>query len=205
MPHPQRRMRALAAALLAAAAFVATPAQAASLHYDFDVNWTLGPLRGQTSSGRFEFDAALARPLAAYNATDLLSAASFTVLSRSYTTPAIHSGWLTFDATGRVDGFALGSNCRPGVCTARPGDPDQFFVTLLRARPPNAPGWFATVGDSADFSSAAFAGDLRLASAVDEPPPWALLLAGAGWWLARGRRRAAPRCPEVAGAVSPGP
>jgi len=85
-------------------------ASGASIMYDFRVDATSGVLSGDTASGNFTFDSGtIPSGGGTVGATNLLTALSFRWDGITYNASTANTGWLTFNARGRVTFLVLGT------------------------------------------------------------------------------------------------
>lgn len=152
----------------------APSAQATSIHYDFTVDVTTGPLSGTTTNGSFSYDSSSITPGAYHVALGLLTALDFTFNGITYTSATANTGWLAFDAAGNLNNFAFGNSCGAGNCGVTIGTNDWFVSTnLFRYGAPN----FGQVGEGSVTHALA---------PVNVPEPGTLGLFGLGALLLAG-------------------
>lgn len=152
-----------------------------SMTYDFTVDATSGPLFGDTSSGRFQFDSsAIPSGGGTVHATGLLSALNFTWDGIAYSANTANTGWLTFDSMGGLIFFAFGNHCTALSCGVN--SPSSEWLAS-----PGIGGFvYSANTDVLGFADVSYS----IATSVPEPTTLGLLGLGlAGLGLAQFQRR----------------
>ena len=159
-----------------AIALVAVPAQAAPLSYSFEVTATSGTLNGTTATGMFTFNDTIIPPGGGpVYGINLLTDLSFTWNGISYDESSANTGWLTFDASGKLIYPGFGNNCNAGSCGVERISV-QWYVT--------GDSYFAySTGEEIGEGTSSF----KPAAAV--PEPTTMLLLGLGLVGLAGVRR----------------
>jgi hypothetical protein len=174
------------AAILAACSI---QAQAATISYDFVIDWIDGDLAGRSSAGSVSLDAALAQPGASYKRPDLLTDFQFSLRGQNFSLKDVTTGYLSFDGAGKLFALGVGTDCQPGICYVHGGQPASFAISYYATNAPDT--FFASNGNPA-FGTLNGKGAFSVASSVPEPATAVLVgisLCGVG--LAA-RRRALP-------------
>lgn len=162
--------------ILAVLMTVATlSAQAATITYEFVINWVDGDLVGSSSSGAVTIDAALALPGASYRRPDLLTDFQFSVRGQDFTLQDVTSGYLSFDDKAQLQALGVGTDCKPGVCYVYSGQPASFAISYFAAYAPDT--FSASNGNPAGFTVNG-KGAFSIASSVPEPSVWCLTMLG---------------------------
>lgn len=127
--HLRSTIAWLAFAAAASGFAVAPTANAAPVTYGFSVHVDDGPLAGVDESGTFSYDSSLATPNAWLHQTGLLGAFDFSFNGSTYGVATVDTGWLQFDASGKLAAFTFGNACdTDGDCWMHPGQ-DTWYVT----------------------------------------------------------------------------
>lgn len=178
-------------ALLAAMGIAAfTPAAwATPVAYAFTVSDFSGPLAGNTYHGTFAYDSGSVVAGGSAHGVDLLTALDFTFNGVTYDAGMANTGWLGWDATGKLDWFSFGTDC------------DAFGCGVDIDTDPDHRTWFMgddlfAYGKTRDQVPGNIGRQVRFAPAdVSVPEPGALGLFGFGLLLVgtAGIRRMAAR------------
>jgi len=158
----------LAIGLLAQSAAVS----AATVTYNFFVNGgDLGPLAGVSASGSLSFDDSIV-PAGGGPVDDagVFSDLAFTWNGISYTAAAANTGYLEFDANGKLINGVFGTDCHAGDCSAGIHDPDSWLISL---------GLGSEFAYDAGDDERLFFGPVRI-SLLGVPEPGTLALLGLG-------------------------
>jgi hypothetical protein len=165
---------------LVAAAFIllvgASAASATPITYDFTVTATDGPLNGTVAHGSFSYDSSSITPGAINNATELLTALSFSWNGMAYNQTTANTGRLEFDASGDLLGGVFGSDCIAGGCSVSSiVSATEFYLV------PTSGGSFlyAIPGTNRVFGGTVTA--LALVVPAPEPTTLTLLAVGLGY------------------------
>jgi hypothetical protein len=183
-------LKLFAAAAIAALGTIAS-AEAAEVKYDYTLNWTVGELAGQTSTGSLSYDSSLAVANAWYTQPDILSGFSFSMRGHTFGLSDVHVGWLTFDANAQLRMLAVGTHCEPNVCysDAGRGNTNAFFLVYDSG---SSPDHFWGAAADTGYATSSGAGTFALAP-VPESSTVAMMLAGIGLVGATTRKRSAAR------------
>lgn len=166
-------------------AATASAASAATLDYDFRIEWQSGVLAGTLTTGRFSFDDHLPDLANEFFSTGLLSAFTFTSGAGVLSSSTVDTGWLRFDPQDALTGTAFGSNCNP-TCSARGDMPGEWWFNWSESGPRAA----VAADGSGGFSwASALTVVPHLPPAVPEPAGWLLLALGVPLIAAHVRHR----------------
>ena len=166
----------LAMGLLAQSAAVS----AATVTYNFLVNGGgLGPLAGVSASGSLSFDDSIVPAGGgAVDDASVFSDLAFTWNGITYTAVTANTGYLEFDANGKLIDGVFGTDCHAGGCSAGIDDPDSWLISL---------GLGSEFAYDAGDDERLFFGPVRI-SLLRVPEPGTLVLLGLGL-IAIGLRR----------------
>lgn len=162
---------------------LAAAAQAATVRYDFTVNWSNGALAGTASGGWFSYDDSVAAPYAFFNTPDLISGLEVQVWGKSFDESKVKSGWLFFDGAAQLGGVAFGTTCVPNQCYVTGTDTEGFYFSFNGG----SHSVFAGAADNCEIINGE---GVFHAAPVPEPASALMLVAGlAGVGALRRRRR----------------
>ncbi|MEO7052693.1 MAG: PEP-CTERM sorting domain-containing protein [Rhodanobacter sp.] len=130
----------------ALASSFAPVAEATPVHYDFTVQISSGLLSDTTANGSFTYDSSSITPGASNKSLGLLTALDFTLNGITYDANSANTGYLSFNAAGKLTDFWFGNSCVAARCALLPLK-NSWFVhnvfgyTALDSRGrPGAPG-----------------------------------------------------------------
>ncbi len=166
--------------------FMAVPAQAVLVNYDFQVTASFGPLMGTTANGTFAFDDSIIPSGGGIiDQTNLLTSLAFTWNGIDYDANTANTGSMSFNATGNLISIGFGTDCIAGTCFVVVNQESWAFVWNQSNPSLSSFTYSVSGGDGAWTGSSS----INPVSAVPEPATILLLGSGLIGFLGFGRKK----------------